>query len=1201
MEIRRSKFDVSLVFCVNDEESFNTYHKNFHSISKTRVERSDVLKGEGCLVFPLPSAFGLYSQKSGLSSNLMNYLGVDNAASIRDHITRKYLGEQPVGSAFIINNQKKESKFRHILVVSVFRALTCEGDSMSGLDPRYIPPDAAYSAMRGIILALLRHNARSKNNKISSVYIPDMIRLWKEAPGGSEFTLSNYDRIVNQLALATKNMFEPPRVSKDWPDIVFLNSKLVKQVTIDGDFQSIFDSGLLESRGFFSIEELDQVIAWARDTRNKARQENSIRVLAISLQKSQSHTNISREQIASRVSSHRDGCLQILLESVVSHKIFVHHEIDERDITFGEIVGEGGEGTVYRGTYDGKHVAIKKFKSEVKIDDFIKELSIMSLVQHPNLVYCYGGVTKDGKKWIVSELMQTNLNIILNEPSISLDLGMITEIAVMASHGIDYLHSHCNLIHRDLRSMNLLINTHRTHLDVKVCDFGVSRIISKKEMTGNIGTVAWVAPEVFEGKKYSEKADIYSLGMILWELVTRQQPFADKSSFAIPISVIKGERPLIPKDCPGTLKRLIRSCWGNRSKQRPSAAKIIHVLTKFHKTLPSADKAQTTIALTNVIGFVKRNSSNITKIKASHSESGEKEKKRSEFQPSQTDSENSGNKNENNLKVSSTTEEDSNEANDNEDTGIAGEEETQTVTCVIPTKWSSSVTQYENIINEYFSQLKRKPSAGTILVNRDRYLLSWSKSFGNLLYEKIPSVFEMTPKMDQSKLFKALLHLIGYSVGRLEASDFVSKSSSNLDSTVAICASYMYSAYSGIGFVELDESSILVNKPHHLAIFTKNNHCIETSASKFDSSPSKGCFFSAGYLSGWATRAIGFACNTVETTCSIKGGSNLCQFTHAHPNFIKKLIQSSPTTSKRTPPHTPRTERIDTVDPTLIDYINVLNTVHLKSSYDEKSNLEDFGMDNKYSVESMQHKVEEIYIDPTTASVEIAEERFTLLRGSALSKGIFKVFLKDTLESDKSTSIKNAVKLMYGFGKLQGICHLNWMSHIISSTNGEKKKVEMDENLLSLLPHCLASIGWSTLQYKSDTKGLGNSFVIKATVTSSFEVSTWNPSGEMNKGQSKTKRKSKKVDVSEDSKDSNEKENAGICILHCGFISGWFESCLKHPIYTVETKCSCTGKYKNCEFLIGTAKGLKDYVHSNSLLPNTSSHVVSLIEDIIQK
>jgi serine/threonine protein kinase len=114
----------------------------------------------------------------------------------------------------------------------------------------------------------------------------------------------------------------------------------------------------------------------------------------------------------------------------------------------------------------------------------------MSVVQHPNLVECYGGCTKKDSPFIVQELMQANISDILRIKTIALDLGIKLRVALDVAMGMSYLHNHCNLIHRDLKSLNLLASVHNDLLTIKVCDFGVSRVVDRrKTMTGNVGYV----------------------------------------------------------------------------------------------------------------------------------------------------------------------------------------------------------------------------------------------------------------------------------------------------------------------------------------------------------------------------------------------------------------------------------------------------------------------------------------------------------------------------------------------------------------------------------------------------------------------------------------------------------------------------------------------------------------------------------------
>jgi len=103
---------------------------------------------------------------------------------------------------------------------------------------------------------------------------------------------------------------------------------------------------------------------------------------------------------------------------------------------------------------------------------------------------------------VVMELFQTNLFDAINSNLVQFDLGMKINIAKSISLGMNHLHRHCYVIHRDLKSLNILLRSNEEGIEIKICDFGISRVIDAKTiMTGNVGTVAWVAPEVFEQKK----------------------------------------------------------------------------------------------------------------------------------------------------------------------------------------------------------------------------------------------------------------------------------------------------------------------------------------------------------------------------------------------------------------------------------------------------------------------------------------------------------------------------------------------------------------------------------------------------------------------------------------------------------------------------------------------------------------------------
>jgi len=101
-------------------------------------------------------------------------------------------------------------------------------------------------------------------------------------------------------------------------------------------------------------------------------------------------------------------------------------------------------------------------------------------------------------------------------------------------------------------------------------------------MTFSFRTVAWIAPEIFEKKQYTEKCDVYSYGIIFWELFSRKIPYADVSSFEIPVKVAKeGLRPKIPDNVPKSISKLMKQCWHAKPTKRPSFKATVKIVLKL--------------------------------------------------------------------------------------------------------------------------------------------------------------------------------------------------------------------------------------------------------------------------------------------------------------------------------------------------------------------------------------------------------------------------------------------------------------------------------------------------------------------------------------------------------------------------------------------------------------------------------------------
>jgi serine/threonine protein kinase len=377
-------------------------------------------------------------------------------------------------------------------------------------------------------------------------------------------------------------------------------------------------NGELVKRGLYVEDELRFLI-------DMIEQEGELRkvaakALAHFVHSPPSEFTLSIETIGSAISKSKTG-LQYLLDEAENGSFTLFKEIKPTEIELGEEIGSGTEACVMKAKWESRPIAIKKFRGIPSTTQFQRELSIMSLVQHPNLLRCYGGYsdTKKDEYYLVMDLMDTDVHAALHSPAanqvnsspVSLTRSdprsasplrnsapspanttgskrtwdirypQMLKIALHTARGLEYLHD-CNLIHRDLKSVNLLIDE---HYNAKVCDFGLSRIIAPKNqnMTGNVGTVSWIAPEVFEKQPYDAKADVYSFGVVMWELYTKQVPFQDLNTFEIPIAVIKGERPAIPKECPKEYAKLMQSCWHKKPAKRPTFQKIVKSLLKLTK------------------------------------------------------------------------------------------------------------------------------------------------------------------------------------------------------------------------------------------------------------------------------------------------------------------------------------------------------------------------------------------------------------------------------------------------------------------------------------------------------------------------------------------------------------------------------------------------------------------------------------------
>ena len=144
-----------------------------------------------------------------------------------------------------------------------------------------------------------------------------------------------------------------------------------------------------------------------------------------------------------------------------------------------------------------------------------------------------------------------------------------------------YLHGgNPPVLHRDLKSANLLLDDSYT---AKIADFGLSRIkATERSMTGNCGTVQWMSPECLASSDYAEPADVYSFGIIMWELLWRECPFEGQTPIQCALRVLNNDaRPPIPDWCPPAFASLIRRCVTRKPAERPTFEQILEELDQM--------------------------------------------------------------------------------------------------------------------------------------------------------------------------------------------------------------------------------------------------------------------------------------------------------------------------------------------------------------------------------------------------------------------------------------------------------------------------------------------------------------------------------------------------------------------------------------------------------------------------------------------
>ncbi|KAM4633122.1 ephrin type-A receptor 7 isoform 3-T3 [Polymixia lowei] len=267
-------------------------------------------------------------------------------------------------------------------------------------------------------------------------------------------------------------------------------------------------------------------------------------------------------------------------------------ELDASCIKIERVIGAGEFGEVCSGRLKlpGKRdvsVAIKTLKvgyTEKQRRDFLCEASIMGQFDHPNVVHLEGVVTRGKPVMIVIEYMENgSLDSFLRKHdgqfTVIQLVGMLRGIAA----GMRYL-SDMGYVHRDLAARNILVNS---NLVCKVSDFGLSRVIDDDPeavytTTGGKIPVRWTATEAIQYRKFTSASDVWSYGIVMWEVMSYgERPYWDMSNQDVIKAIEEGYRLPAPMDCPPGLHQLMLDCWQKDRAERPKFDQIVGILDKM--------------------------------------------------------------------------------------------------------------------------------------------------------------------------------------------------------------------------------------------------------------------------------------------------------------------------------------------------------------------------------------------------------------------------------------------------------------------------------------------------------------------------------------------------------------------------------------------------------------------------------------------
>uniref|UniRef100_A0A8C1ZWB8 RAF proto-oncogene serine/threonine-protein kinase n=1 Tax=Cyprinus carpio TaxID=7962 RepID=A0A8C1ZWB8_CYPCA len=277
-------------------------------------------------------------------------------------------------------------------------------------------------------------------------------------------------------------------------------------------------------------------------------------------------------------------------------------EIEANEVVLQNRIGSGSFGTVHKGKWHGD-VAVKILKvtnpTPEQFEAFRNEVAVLRKTRHVNILLFMGYMTKDNLAIVTQWCEGSSLYKHLHVQETNFQMFQLIDIARQTAQGMDYLHAK-NIIHRDMKSNNIFLHE---GLTVKIGDFGLATVKARwsgsQQVEQTSGSILWMAPEVIrmqDCNPYSFQSDVYSFGIVLFELMTGELPYSqianrDQIIYMVGRGYLSPDLSKLYKSCPKAMKRLVADCIKKSKDERPLFPQILSSIELLQHSLPKINRS----------------------------------------------------------------------------------------------------------------------------------------------------------------------------------------------------------------------------------------------------------------------------------------------------------------------------------------------------------------------------------------------------------------------------------------------------------------------------------------------------------------------------------------------------------------------------------------------------------------------------------